>query len=80
MDIGGHHGRRFVSCAALTGRRGGHTPFVQAGGRFSQTQALLGRVAAGVGDEKAQSCGVVRPLRISLVIRQERRTYVDIVR
>ena len=42
-------------CATLTGRRGGHTPFVQAKQkrpipvrrRLSQTQALLGRVILG---------------------------------
>jgi len=45
-------------CATLTGRRGGHTPFVQAGAETSDTgaeavepyQALLGRVIPrGVG-------------------------------
>jgi len=41
-------------CATLTGRRGGHIPFVQAGAetpvrrRLSRTQALLGRVIPGV--------------------------------
>jgi len=42
-------------CATLTGRRGGHTPFVQAGAEksdtraeaVSRTQALLGRVIPG---------------------------------
>ena len=41
-------------CATLTGRRGDHTPFVQAGAetslrrQLSWTQALLGRVILGV--------------------------------
>jgi len=50
-------------CAKLTGRRGGHTPFVQAGGEASDTgaeavkpdpgsswQGHCRRVGAGVGD------------------------------
>ena len=47
--------------------------------RLSRTQALLGRVTsggAGVGDENAKSCGVVRPLRIPLAIRPVRRMHV----
>jgi len=44
-------------CATLTGRRGGHAPFVQAGAEKSNTgaeavkpdQALLGRVNPGGG-------------------------------
>ena len=43
-------------CATLSGRRGGHTPFVQAEAesptsvrrRLSRTQVLLGRVIPGV--------------------------------
>jgi len=79
-------------CATLTGRRGGHTPFVQAGAetsntvqrRLSWTQALLGRVilggGAGVRDENVESSGVVYPLRIPLVICPLRRTYLVVVR
>jgi len=68
-------------CATLTGRRGGHTPFVQAGEAVKQDPGSSledhsGRVGAGVGDENAESCGVVRPLRIPSVIRPLRRTYV----
>ena len=53
--------------------------------RLSRTQALLGRVipgrlGVGVGDENAGLCGVVRPLRIPLVIYLLRCTYVVIVR
>jgi len=53
--------------------------------RLSRTQALLGRVIpgwvdAGVWDENAEPCGVVRPLRIPLTIRPLRRTYVVVVR
>jgi len=80
-------------CATLTGRRGAiphlykqdwkrPTPVRK---RLSRTQPLLGRVipgwvGAGVGDESAESCGVVRPLHIPLVIRPLRRTYVVVVR
>jgi len=32
-----------------------------------------------VGDENAESCSVVQPLRVPLVTRPIRRTYVDIV-
>ena len=38
------------------------------------------RVGVGVGDENAESCGVVRPLGIPLVIRPMRRTYAFVVR
>jgi len=52
--------------------------------RLSRTQALLGRVIPGectdIGDENVESCGVVRPLRIPVVIRPKRRKYVVIVR
>ena len=52
--------------------------------RLSPTQAVLRR-AIGWGwcrcrDESAQSCRVVRPLRIPLVIRPLRRMYVIVVR
>jgi len=65
-------------CATLAGRRGGHTPFAQEGAETSDTSAEAvepdpgsssGGVRVGVGDENAESCGVVRPLRIPLVIR-----------
>jgi len=80
-------------CATLTSRRGGYAPFVQAGAETSDTGAEAVKpdpgfsweghsrgVGAGVGDENAESCGVVRPLRIPLVIRSLRRTYVVFVR
>ena len=80
-------------CATLTGRREGHTPFVQAGAETSDTGAETDKpdpgssweghsegVGAGVWDESAESCGVVRPLRIPLVIHPLRRTYVVVVR
>jgi len=76
-------------CSTLTGRRGSHTPFVQAGAETSDTCAEAvkpdpgssweghsGREAAGVGAENPESCGVVCPLRIPLVICPVRRTYV----
>ena len=51
---------------------------------LSRTQALLVRVirgvGAGVGEENAESCGAIRPLRIPLVIHPLRRTYVVVVR
>jgi len=71
-------------CATLTDRRGGHTPFVQAAAETADTSAEAvesdsrssweghsGGVGAGVGDESAESCGVIRPLR---------RTHVVVVR
>jgi len=77
----------------LSDRRGGHTLFVQAGAEPSVTGAEAvkldpgsswegqsGWVGAGVGGKNAESCGSVRPLRISLVIRPLRRTYVVVVR
>ena len=79
-------------CATFTGRRGGHTPFVQAGVETSNTGAEVvkpdlgsweghSRVGrSGVGDENAEACGIVRPLRIPLVIHPLRRTYVVVVR
>jgi len=79
-------------CVTLAGRSGGHTPFVQAGAETSDTGAETVKpdpgssckdhsrgVGAGVGDENAESCGAVRPLRIPLVIRQLCPTYVVVV-
>jgi len=76
-------------CVTLAGHRGGHTPFVQVETETSDTGAEAvkpdpgsswkghsGGVGADVGDENAESCGVVPPLRIPLVIRPVRRTYV----
>ena len=75
--------------ATLTGRRGGHTPFVQAGAEMSDTVAEAvkldlcssweghsGWVGAGVGDENAESCGSIRLPRIPLVICPLCPTYV----
>jgi len=80
-------------CPTLTGRRGGHTPFLQAGEETSDTgveaiqpdprcsfQGHSRRVGAGVGDENAEPRSVVHPLRIPLVILPLRRTYVVVVR
>jgi len=80
----------FFFCATLTGRRGGHTLFVQ-GAETSDTGAEAvkpgsswkghyGWVGAGVGDENAESCGAIRSLVIPLVIRPLRCTYVVVVR
>jgi len=67
-------------CATLTGRRGGHIPFVQAGSETPDTGAEAvdpdpdssweghsGRVGTGVWNESSEFCGVVRPLRIPLM-------------
>ena len=78
-------------CATLTGRRGGHAPVVQARTETSDTGAepvkpdpccsWEGHCEGWVpGGESAESCGVVRPHRIPLVIRPVRRTYVVVVR
>jgi len=61
------------SFATLTGHRGGHTPFVQAGAETSDTGAEAVKpdtgstweghsegVDAGVGDESTDSCRVMR--------------------
>jgi len=39
-----------------------------------------GWVGAGVGNESVESCKVIRPLHIPLVVRQVRRAYVFVVR
>ena len=81
-------------CAAITGSSRDHSPFVQAGAETSDTGAeavkpdggpslfLEGSlwIGAGVGDENVESCRVVRPLRIPLVIRPGRQTHVGVVR
>ena len=80
-------------CATLTGRRGGHTSFVQAGAETSDTSAEAVKpdpgssweghsawVGAGVWNENAESCGVFRSSRIPLVISPLRCTYVVVVR
>ena len=75
-------------CATLTGLRGGHIPFVQAGAETSDTSAEAvesdpgssweghSRGSASVGYKNAESCEAVRPLRIPLVIHPLRRTDV----
>jgi len=80
-------------CATLTGRRGDHAPFVQTGAETSDTGAEAVKpdpdcsweghsegLGDSVGDKSAESCGVVLPLRVLLVIRPMRRTYVVFVR
>jgi len=58
-------------CTTLTGRRGGHTQFVQAGAETpdagadkpdpgSSWEGHSEGVGAGVGDESAESCRIVR--------------------
>jgi len=78
--------------AIFTGRRGGYTHLYKqerkrptpVRRRLSRTHSVIGshswRVGAGVGDKSVESCRDVRPLRIPLVIRPVRRTYVVVVR
>jgi len=67
-------------CATFTGRRMGHTPFMQAGKGTYDTgaeaveydprcswQGHSRRVGSGVRDYSTESCGVVQPLRIPSV-------------
>jgi len=81
LDIEGQHGRRFL-CAGLIGRRGRHTPFVQAGAETSDTGAEAvepdprcswkgdsKRVSADARDESTESRGALQPLRVPSVIR-----------
>ena len=75
-------------CATLTGRREGHTPFVQAGAETSDTSAEVVNADPGSSWEGHSGevcwclelkCGVlwvVRPLCVPLMIRPLRRTYV----
>ena len=77
-------------CATLTG---GHNQSVQAEEETSDTAAEaikpepgsfwkghFERVGGVVGSESAESCRVVRPLHIPLVIRPVRHMYVVVVR
>ena len=76
-------------CTTLTGCREGHTPFLQTRAEMSDTGAEAvepdssfsweghsERVGAGVGDESTGPRKVVQPLRLPLVVRPVRRTYV----
>ena len=79
-------------CATLTGRRGGHTPFVQTGAETSNTGAEAVKTDTGSSWEGHSGegwvpvsgmkmfCGVVQSLRIPLVIRPLRRTHVVVVK
>ena len=77
-------------CATSTGCREGLTPFVGAETPDTGVEAVKPDpsfsmeghskgVGASVGDENAESCGVVRKLCISMVICPVRRTYVVVV-
>jgi len=61
-------------CLTLTARRGGYTPFVQAGAETSETGAEA--VEPDPGSSWEGHCGIVRPLRVPLMICPLRRTYV----
>jgi len=93
LDIGGQHGRRFVLLLQI--HRPKRRPYrtVEARAETPDTGAEAvkpdpgsswgghsGGVGACVGDENAESCGVVRPLRVPLAIFPLRRTYVVVVR
>ena len=79
-------------CATLTGQSGGLTPFVQAGVETPATSMEAVKPDPGSFGEghwggwcwcrgwKCEPCGVVRLLRIPLVICPVRRTYVAVVR
>jgi len=80
-------------CATFTGRRGGHTPFVQAGAETPDTGAVVvkldpgspweghsRRVFASVMDENVESCGTVCPLHIPLMILPVHCMYIVVVR
>ena len=93
LNIGVQHGRLFVLLRnthrpqkkpypICTTRSGEWNTGAEAGKTdpCSSLKGHSGRVGEAVGDENAESCGVVRPLRIALVIRPLRRTYVVVVR
>ena len=79
-------------CATLTGHRGGDTPFVQTWAETpnacaeavksdpaSSWEGRSGGMGVGVGDENAESCGIVHPLRIPLLIHPLRCMYGIVV-
>jgi len=78
-------------CATLTGLKRGHTRFAQAGAESPDTGVEADKPDPGFSCEgnsgwvpvsgmkiNEESCGVVRPLRITLVIHPVRRIY-DVV-
>jgi len=80
-------------CATLTSRRTDHTSFVQARAETSDTgaeavksdpncswQGHSSRLVADIGDESTESRSVLQSLRVPLVTRPERRTFVVVVR
>jgi len=93
LNIGGQCGRRCVLLHHTHRPQRKPYPFVQAGAETSGTGAEAvkpdpgfsweghsERVGAGVGDESAEFCKVVRPLRILFVIRPVYRRLVVVVR
>jgi len=79
-------------CTTLTGRRGGHTPFVQVRAKAFDTGAEAAkpaprcswqvhsrRMGAYVGDVSTESRSVFQPNCLPSVIRPERRTSVVIL-
>ena len=93
LDIAGRPGRRFVYLRHTHRPQRRPYPFVQAGAETSDTGAEAvkpdpdsfweghsGWVWTGIWNWNAESCGVVRPLRVPLMFRPLRRTYVVAVR
>ena len=93
LDIGGQHGRRLVLLRHTHRLQRRPYPICtntirnvrhRRGGGWAEPRVFLEGsfwgVGAGVGDKNAESYGVVRPLRIPLVIRPMRRAYVVVVR
>ena len=71
-------------CAKLTGRRGSYTPLAQTGTEASDSGAEAvtsdpGSSWEGHSEVRGTTVGDVQPLRVPLVTRPIRRTYVDIV-
>jgi len=71
--------RPYTICTSRSGNVRHRSGGALAGPRFFLGGSFRG-LGAGVGEENAESCGVVRPLRIPLVIRPMIRTYVVVVK
>ena len=90
LDIGGQHCRRFVFLRHTHTSQRRPYPFLQAGAETSDNGAEAvelnskrciwhchsERVGTGDQNENAESCGVIHPLRMPLMIRPLRRTHV----
>ena len=75
MDSGGQHGRRFVLLRHT--HRPHRKPYPAEAVKpdpGSSCERHSGWVGAGVGDENAESCGAVRPLR-NVDLKNNNRNY-----